>query len=116
MNIMHELSICHHMLKVIEKYAEKNDLRKITKVWIDVGALAGIDIDALKFSFPIAMKNTCAENATLFVHVIAGLAFCHACNKNFNINQYLQTCPGCDAFDYVIKQGKTLQIAKIGGV
>jgi len=103
------------MIKTIEQYALEQECQQIKKVCLAVGLLAGIDIEALRFSFPIAAKNSVVDKAELEIESIAGKAHCRVCRQDFTLMQYLQACPKCNGYEYDIMQGKELKILNIIG-
>lgn len=109
---MHELTICYHLIQTLQDEVESN-VQSIKKIWLAVGELAGIEIDALQFSFPIAAKNSIAANAKLIIHSVAGTAWCETCQLDVNIKTSFAPCPRCGSYDYQIQRGKELMITKI---
>jgi len=110
---MHELTICQNIIKIIEENALKQNISNVKTIKLAIGVLSGIELDALTFSFPIAAKNSVANNAELDIEVIQGQAFCRSCSKAFNIEQYMQPCVFCGGFEYDIIQGKELKVVGI---
>src|SRR3990167_7587821 len=103
---MHELNICLNILNVLERQAHENYFHRVKTIWLEIGELAGIEIDALKFNFPVAASHTLAENATLEIVSVEGRALCHGCQNNVIIKTYFNPCPQCDSYNYTITQGK----------
>lgn len=108
---MHELSVCLSLIKSIEAQAEKHQFKKITTLSLEIGDLAGIDISAIQFHFPIAAKHTIAGNARLDIHSIPGKGICNACQSHIRIKNLMSACPKCYSYDYQITQGKEMQIS-----
>ena len=110
---MHELNICFSIINSLEQRASNQQLLRISKVWLEVGALAGIELDALRFSFPIAAKGSIASQASLEIISIAGNACCNKCKNSFIIKTLFDPCCYCDSYDYQVTQGKELRILKM---
>ncbi len=52
---MHEISLCESVLQVLEQQAPVQNYQKVKTVWLEIGILSGIDIDALRFGFDVVM-------------------------------------------------------------
>ena len=112
---MHELHICLSLIRLIEEnIAEaKPPVKAIKSIRLEIGELAGIELEALRFSFPIAATHTVAQNATLEIQIQKGQAFCQPCQKNVMISSHLIPCPLCGQYAYTIVQGTNLKIVNI---
>ena len=43
---MHEMSLCEGILQTLEQQAEVQDYQKVRTVWLEIGALAGVEVEA----------------------------------------------------------------------
>lgn len=109
---MHELNMCLSLIRLLEKQISGQN-QPIKTIWIEVGELAGVELEALQFSFPIAAADTIAAKAQLVIHSIAGNAWCNHCKKNTSIKTFFDSCDKCGYHDFQITQGKELRIIKI---
>ncbi len=75
------------MLRVIEEQAAAQGYRKVVAVSLEVGALAGVEVEALRFGFDVVMKDSIAEGARLDVTVRPALAWCDACSRRVEVAQ-----------------------------
>lgn len=107
---MHELSLCINMLKILDQQVELKKFNAVTTIWLEVGMLATVEKDALLFSFPIAAKNTIAENAQLNIIEVPGKAKCLQCQVVVNVNTFFDACPFCGKFGLEIVRGTELRI------
>lgn len=112
---MHELTLCFNLIRILEQTAHSAlpPIARIKTVWLEIGELAGIDLDAIRFSFPIAAAHSLAKDATLEIKTQAGRAHCHHCDKNVTLSSLLAPCSICGQYDYTITQGKALRIIKM---
>lgn len=112
--VMHELNICLSLIRLLEnQLTEHHTNKNIKKIWVEVGELAGIEMDALKFSFPIAASKSVAEKAILKIIPIAGCAWCNSCKNHIVIKTFFDSCVKCGCYDFRIIRGKELRILKI---
>ncbi len=112
---MHELAICLSLIRLIEQNiaAAEPPVKAIKSIRLEIGQLVGIELEALRFSFPIAAAHTVAQNATLEIQVQKGEVFCQPCQQNVMIASRLMPCPMCSQYDYEIIQGTNLKIVHI---
>lgn len=110
---MHELSLCLNMLKILEQQAQLKKFNFIKTIWLEMGMLAGVEKDALLFSFPIAAKNTIAANAQLNIIDVPGQAKCQHCQVIVKINTYFAACPYCNQVGLEMIGGTELRIRDV---
>ena len=55
---MHELSLCQSAVEIIQRQAEQHDVKRVTAVWLEIGALSCVEESAVRFSFEIAVSYT----------------------------------------------------------
>lgn len=110
---MHEFSICQNMLKIIEQHAASHSFSRIKMIWITIGAFTSIEKESLLFCFPLAAKNTIAENAQLNITEVPGEAWCHKCQASTQITQRYEACSCCGEYSLEIQKGESLEIQKM---
>ncbi|PLX04234.1 MAG: hydrogenase maturation nickel metallochaperone HypA [Marinilabiliales bacterium] len=110
---MHELSIATNVVEIVEEEAKAKQAQKVTKLELEVGALSGVVMDALKFAMEEAVKNTIMQNASIHYHVIDGIAKCENCSEQFDTEEYFSPCLKCGHPYTDIIQGKELKIKSI---
>ena len=89
---MHELSLTRSVVAIV---AEKAAGRKVKGVRLSVGRLAGVELDALRFCFPLVTEGTELEGAALHIDEVPGKAKCLGCNDEITLDVPLGLCP-CD--------------------
>uniref|UniRef100_UPI0032180C32 hydrogenase maturation nickel metallochaperone HypA n=1 Tax=uncultured Draconibacterium sp. TaxID=1573823 RepID=UPI0032180C32 len=110
---MHELSIAQSIVELAEEIAEKEQSDSIKSIEIEVGALSGVVLEALEFALEVSVKNTKLEKAKINYLVLPGKASCRECSRQFETNDLLALCPGCEQANYTITDGKQLRIKSL---
>ena len=110
---MHELSLCQQIIRIITQYAKQHQVTQVSKIWLDIGELAGVEIEAIRFSFPIAARDSLAANAELIIHQIEGQGWCAKCGEHVKINRYGSLCPQCEGVICDISRGNEFNLQKI---
>jgi hydrogenase nickel incorporation protein HypA/HybF len=111
--VMHEMSICEGILQVMEEQASTQQFKRVKSVWLEIGPLAGVEIEALRFGFDVVTRNSLAEGAKLEIIEMPGVAWCLECSKNVPIKQRFDACPDCGSFQLQITGGDELRIKEL---
>ena len=45
---MHEMSLCEGVIQLIEQQANEQQFSKVSTVWLEIGALAGVEVDGIR--------------------------------------------------------------------
>lgn len=111
---MHELSIIQHIIDIAnEELCCQGVGRKVECVDLEIGELAGVEIDSLEFLWSAAISETPLEGAACHIHRIPGTAFCTSCEVTFPIKNVFDPCPKCNTHWIHIRGGEELRIKSI---
>ena len=110
---MHELSLCESVLNVIEDSARQQGFRKVKTVWLEIGTLAGVDPEAMRFSFEVVSRGSIANQAGLEIIETPADAWCMQCARQVSIRQRYDACPECDSYQLQISGGDQLRIREL---
>ena len=110
---MHEMSIAEGIVQVLEEQAGIQNYRKVEKVWLEIGPMAGIEIESLKFCFGAVTNGTLAENAELTIIETKGEAWCMHCAKTVPVSQRFDACPDCGSYQLQITGGEEMRIKEL---
>jgi hydrogenase nickel incorporation protein HypA/HybF len=110
---MHEMSLCESIVGVLEEQASAQDYRRVKKVWLEVGELAGVEIEALRFGFEVVTRGTLAEGARLEVVDVPGEAWCLPCARTVPAHRRFDPCPLCSGYQLQVTGGEELRIKEL---
>jgi len=77
---MHELGITQNIVAIVSDHAEG---RRVKRVVLEIGKLAGVMIDSIRFCFDVVAKDTACEGATLEIDLVEARARCRSCGEIF---------------------------------
>ncbi|MBQ6005539.1 MAG: hydrogenase maturation nickel metallochaperone HypA [Selenomonadaceae bacterium] len=106
---LHEATLAENILNIAFDAADKNHATKIFKVGLTLGEMAGVEVEALKFSFDVLKKNTPADGAELVIKRVPISAACNKCGKIFQLERYNFFCPECDGV-LILQSGRELLV------
>ncbi len=107
---MHEMAIAESILATLEEQAGAQDYARVRVVRLVIGPLAGVEVEALRFSFDVVVKGTLADGACLEIESPAATAWCHDCAREVNIAQRYDPCPHCGGHRLRITSGDEMRI------
>jgi hydrogenase nickel incorporation protein HypA/HybF len=110
---MHEMSLCESILQTIEQQALTQQFKKVKTVWLEIGELAGVDSDSLRFCFEVVVKGSLAEQAELDIIQIPGQAWCLPCAREVLVTQLYDECPLCGSHQLQIVAGDQMRIKEL---
>ena len=60
---MHEMSLAEGIRQIVEDAGRRQGFRKVKTVVLEIGQLAALEPDSLRFCFDLVMKDSIAEGA-----------------------------------------------------
>jgi hydrogenase nickel incorporation protein HypA/HybF len=110
---MHEMSICEGILQVMEEQARVQNFTRVKGVWLEIGPLAGVELEALRFGFDVVTRDSLAEGAALEIIEMPGQAWCLQCAKTVPVTQRFDACPECGSYQLQITGGDEMRIKEL---
>jgi hydrogenase nickel incorporation protein HypA/HybF len=107
--MMHELAIVHG---IVESVTERSGGGRILRIVLEIGELATVLPEALRFCFALAAEGTLAEGATLDILRIEGLARCLQCGAQTPMPRPYGQCP-CGSTNLEFLRGDELRIKEM---
>jgi len=110
---MHELSIAQALVEQVEAAATKEHALRVVRVVISVGALSGVDPEALRSLFPLVAEGTVAADAELVIEQIAARVKCRSCGTEAQTDAAFIGCTTCGSKDVELAAGRELNIKTV---
>ena len=92
---MHELALMESMVEAVE---DRVGRPRVAVVRLEIGQLAGVAIDALRFCFDVCARGHALEGATLDIVEIAGAAGAAAATPSARCRSLVTPC-ACGSFE-----------------
>ena len=111
---MHELSIAISLIETAEEEAARHHASAIRAVHLRLGPLAGVEKEALLFSYDLAAAGTPLEGSQLVIEDAPVAVFCPVCAGRRPVRS-LQSfcCAECDTPATEVLQGRELEVTAL---
>lgn len=106
---MHELAV---MESVVETIRERLGDQRVALVRLEIGELAGVELEALRFCFDVCTQGTPLAGAELDIVRIPGAARCRSCGGEHAAPSLASPCP-CGSFDRELVSGDELRLKEV---
>ena len=110
---MHELSIAQSLAEQIEDVVAREGATRATLVLLEVGAMSGVDPEALRLAFSVAMEGTVADGAQLDIVQTPSRIHCRDCGKTENGEDMFPLCPACASTSVDVVGGRDLLLKSL---
>ena len=110
---MHEMALAESMLEIVETTARKNGAQRVLSVRLEIGALASVEAEALRFCFDAVTRGSLADRARLEIETTPGAAWCMACADTVPVPALGAPCPHCGGYQLAVSQGDAMRVKDI---
>jgi hydrogenase nickel incorporation protein HypA/HybF len=83
---------------------------------LEIGALSGVQIDALQFALDALKPPTMLSGAEFAFSTPLLLLYCRGCENEYVAEIDDLVCPGCLRSDFEIRKGNEIRISTIQGI
>jgi hydrogenase nickel incorporation protein HypA/HybF len=110
---MHEMALAESVREIVIEAARGNGARRVSAVRLEIGKLAQVEVDAMRFAFDVVMRGSLAESARLEIVQADGSAWCMRCSKPVAIARRGNACPACDSHQLQLTGGERMRVLEI---
>ena len=110
---MHEMSLCQGVVQILEEQAKTHAFTRVRTVRLEIGPLAAVEPEAMRFCFDAVTRGTLAENATLDIIETKASAWCFSCGETVTISERNSVCPNCGSYQLQVTGGDELRIKEL---
>lgn len=108
---VHEASLAEEIAAIVERRADPGD--QVLAITLEIGALAGVEREALLFALESALADTRAAGAAVHVLNLPAIARCPHCNTDQSIDIRYQPCESCGKSGLEIVQGTEMRVRSL---
>ena len=110
---MHEFSVAASLLTFCAREQEKQGAGDIKTIYLQIGAMSGIEIQLLRQAFDALKEKSGFARAVLAVKVEEIAVHCDSCGQTSGLSTPLFSCPLCESEQVMISGGDKMVIEKI---
>ncbi len=112
---MHEMSIAESVLGIVEDTARREGFSSVKEVRLEIGRLAAVEVEALRFCFDVVMRGSLAEGAALAIEETPGTAWCFGCGVTVPVQARGDLCPRCGSARLQVNGGTEMRVKDLLG-
>lgn len=110
---MHEMSLAEGIVELVESTARREGARRVKRIFVDIGRLATVEVEALKFCFEAVAAGSLAAGATLEVREVPGAGWCPDCSHSVPLEVIYGECPRCGGVRVQPTAGTEMRVTEI---
>lgn len=110
---MHELSLAGGILRIVEQAAERERFARVTRLTLEVGKLAGVEVEALRFALRAIAPQTLLAGAAVEIREPDAQARCRDCGELTPIKRRGDPCGHCGGWWLEPISGTELRVLEL---
>ena len=112
---MHEMSIAESVLGIVEDTARREGFSRVKEVRLEIGQLAAVETQALRFCFDAVVRGSVAEGARLAIDEAPGTAWCFDCSATVPLQARGEPVPACGGAQLQVNGGTEMRVKDLLG-
>lgn len=110
---MHELSLAEGVRDIVDQAAKAHGVTTIRAVVLEIGALAAVDVAALRVGLDVALQGSVAHTARIDIDTIPGIGWCLGCSGRVSIGTLFDACPACGSYRIQPLEGTEMRVREL---
>lgn len=107
------MALAEGVLQLIEDAAREQDFARVSAVWLEIGQLSGVEVEAMRFCFDAVTRGSLAEGAKLEIITIPGTAWCMNCSSAVSCGERFSACPSCGSYQMQVTGGAEMRVKEL---
>lgn len=110
---MHEMSLAEGVLQIVEDAARSQGFARVKTVWLEIGQLAAVEPEAMRFCFDAVMHGSIADGARLEIVSMPGQGWCMKCAMTVPVAEQFDACPHCGSYQVQATGGTEMRVKEL---
>ncbi len=110
---MHEMSLIESVVALVEDERRRQAFNRVRTVRLRVGALSGVEPDALRFCFEAISSGRITQGACLQIDAAPGEGWCGTCGRSVPLAERFDECPICGDAPLPVTGGGDLRLVDL---
>ncbi|MHB8950468.1 MAG: hydrogenase maturation nickel metallochaperone HypA [Rhodoferax sp.] len=107
------MSLAQGVLQLVKDAARRDNFKKVTAVWLEIGQLACVEPQALAFCFDAVTRGSVAQGARLEIMAVPGTGWCLACARAVPMTEVFGACPHCGGYHLQVTGGTEMRVKEL---
>ncbi len=107
------MALAEGVLQLIEDAAREQDFARVSAVWLEIGQLSGVEVEAMKFCFDAVTRDSIAAGAALEIIAVPGTGWCMACARTVPMAEVFGACPQCGGYQMQVTGGTEMRVKEL---
>ena len=107
------MSLAEGVLQLIEDAAREQQFEKVTKVWLEISQLSGVEVEAMSFCFDVVTRDSIADGARLEIIALPGTGWCMKCAMTVPMVEVFGECPQCGGHQLQVTGGTEMRVKEL---
>jgi len=103
------------VLGIVEQIAVREGFRRVSEVRLEIGRLAAVEAEALRFCFDAVVRGSVADGAALAIDHTPGVAWCFGCSASVPVESRGESCPRCGGARLQVCGGTEMRVKELEG-
>ena len=111
---MHEMSLAESVREIVDETARANGARRVAAVRLEIGKLAQVEIDAMRFAFDVVTRGLARRRrrGSRSSRAMAAPGAC-AARESVAIARRGDACPKCGSYQLQVTGGDRMRVMDI---
>lgn len=110
---MHEMSLAEGIVQLVEDTVRAEGCARVRTVWLEIGQLAAVEQEALRFCFDAVTRDSVAEGARLEIIETPGQGWCMQCERAVAVSAMYDPCPHCGSYQIQVTGGNEMRVKEL---
>lgn len=110
---MHEMSLAEGVLQLMEDAAQSQGFSRVKTAWLEIGRLAAVEPEAMRFCFDAVTRGSIADGAKLEIVDLPGQGWCMQCAATVMIEEKFGACPQCGSYQVQATGGTEMRVKEL---
>ena len=110
---MHEMSLAESVLQIVQDAARGQGFSRVKTVRLEIGQLAGVEPEAMRFCFDVVTRETLADQARLEIVATPGEGWCMMCGRAVPLAARFDACPECGSHQVEATGGLEMRVSEL---
>lgn len=107
---MHEAALMGNLLAIVERTVRDEGGGPVRLLHLRIGAMAGVNADALRFAFEVMSRGTAAEGGRLEIESVPLRVRCKQCGAESLPEDFVFACGACGSVEIDICAGREMAL------